>query len=256
VSNHDQGKPLFDRTQLRRQRRRAAGQFCDHDYIHSALSHMAHDRLEELDQDFANCLIHSRVPMTLPFKYTYAVHTAPDRYNHPPDVIFEEEVVPFSDNSFDLVVSLGLLQWVDDLPGLLQQIRQCLRPGGLFLGIMINDLPQIRRCLLEAESGNRDQIPMRLSPMLDVRDGGRLLQQAGFSAQVSDLDRIGASYPNPRKALSDIRGMGEGCALRDRHALGRDVLNDLERLLMEYHGDNDGRLQLDWQILTLTGWLK
>ena len=51
-----------------------------------------------------------------------------------PTVIGDEEALPLRPDSFDLAVSLLSLQAVNDLPGALVQIRQALRPNGLFLG--------------------------------------------------------------------------------------------------------------------------
>jgi SAM-dependent methyltransferase len=51
-----------------------------------------------------------------------------------PDVIVDEEALPFADGSFDLVVSALSLHWVNDLPGALIQIRRVLKPDGLFIG--------------------------------------------------------------------------------------------------------------------------
>ena len=47
-----------------------------------------------------------------------------------------EDALPFAAASFDLVVSPLALQFVDDLPGALAQIRRVLSPDGLFLGVI------------------------------------------------------------------------------------------------------------------------
>ena len=48
-------------------------------------------------------------------------------------VVADEEALPFRDGSLDLVVSALALQFVNDLPGTLVQIRRALKPDGLFL---------------------------------------------------------------------------------------------------------------------------
>ena len=47
-------------------------------------------------------------------------------------VVADEEALPFRDGSLDLVVSALSLQFVNDLPGTLIQIRRALKPDGLF----------------------------------------------------------------------------------------------------------------------------
>ena len=49
----------------------------------------------------------------------------------------DEEALPFADESFDLIVAPLTLQFVNDLPGALVQIRRCLKPDGLFIGGML-----------------------------------------------------------------------------------------------------------------------
>src|SRR5687768_4738944 len=52
-------------------------------------------------------------------------------------VAADEEALPFRDGSLDLAVSALALQFVNDLPGTLVQIRRALKPDGLFLAAMI-----------------------------------------------------------------------------------------------------------------------
>src|ERR1043166_8064423 len=51
-------------------------------------------------------------------------------------VVADEEALPFRDASLDLVVSALALQFVNDLPGTLIQIRRALKPDGLFLAAL------------------------------------------------------------------------------------------------------------------------
>ena len=58
-----------------------------------------------------------------------AAHVAGERS----PIVADEEALPFRDASLDLVVSALALQFVNDLPGTLIQIRRALKPDGLFL---------------------------------------------------------------------------------------------------------------------------
>ena len=61
----------------------------------------------------------------------------------------DEDRLPFPAESFDLVVSAGALDSVNDLPGALVQIRRALRPDGLFLAAFVGagSLPRLRRAM-------------------------------------------------------------------------------------------------------------
>ena len=52
-------------------------------------------------------------------------------------VIADEEMLPFGDATIDLVVSALALQFANDLPGVLVQIRRALKPDGLFLAALL-----------------------------------------------------------------------------------------------------------------------
>ena len=51
-------------------------------------------------------------------------------------VIADEEWLPFAEESFDLVTSVLALHAVNDLPGVLAQIRRVLKRDGLFIGAL------------------------------------------------------------------------------------------------------------------------
>ncbi|KAI9300855.1 S-adenosyl-L-methionine-dependent methyltransferase, partial [Cunninghamella echinulata] len=50
--------------------------------------------------------------------------------------IVDEEHLPFEEDSLEAVVSSLSLNWVNDLPGALIQIRKSLKPDGVFIGAM------------------------------------------------------------------------------------------------------------------------
>ncbi|OYW38429.1 MAG: hypothetical protein B7Z45_05020 [Azorhizobium sp. 12-66-6] len=54
-----------------------------------------------------------------------------------PAVVADEEVLPFAQGALDLIVSGLSLQFVNDLPGALTQIRRALKPDGLLIAALI-----------------------------------------------------------------------------------------------------------------------
>ena len=69
-------------------------------------------------------------------------------------VAADEEALPFADASLDLVVSALALQFVNDLPGTLIQIKRALKADGLLLAAMSggDSLSELREAFAEAES--------------------------------------------------------------------------------------------------------
>ncbi len=69
-------------------------------------------------------------------------------------VVGDEEILPFRNESFDLIVSALSLHLVNDLPGALVQLRRALKPDGLFLGAVLggSSLQELREALAIAET--------------------------------------------------------------------------------------------------------
>ena len=102
----------------------------------------------------------------------------------------DEEALPFADGSLDLVVSALSLQFVNDLPGTLIQIRRALMADGLLLAALIggDSLIELREAFAEAESEIEGGVSPRVAPFADVRELGALLQRAGFALPVVDSE--------------------------------------------------------------------
>lgn len=173
-------------------------------------------------------------------------------------VVTDEEILPFAAGSLDLVVSALALQFVNDLPGALIQIRRALKPDGLLLAAMVGgeSLNELREAFAEAESEVEGGISPRVSPFADVRDLGGLLQRAGFALPVIDSDRLTVRYDSPLALMQDLRAMGATNILveRRRVPLKRATLRRMFEIYAERFADPDGRLRATFEIVWLTGW--
>ena len=168
-----------------------------------------------------------------------------------PALGFDEEQ-PISGGPFDLVVSLGTLDTVNDLPGALIHIRAALAQGGLMIASFpgAGSLPQLRAAMLAAEG---ERPAPRLHPMVDVRAGGQLLQRTGFADPVTDSRLIRVSLPSFDRLIADLRMQGLANVLADPGPpLGKAAL-DRARLSFAQAGEA-GRTIEQFEILTLSGW--
>ena len=173
-------------------------------------------------------------------------------------LVADEEALPFADGSLDLVVSALALQFVNDLPGTLIQIRRALKPDGLLLAAMMggDSLTELREAFAEAESEIEGGISPRVAPFADVRDLGSLLQRAGFALPVVDADRLTVRYASPVALMHDLRAMGAGNVLseRRRSPLRRATLQRMLEIYGRRFADADGRLRATFEVVWLTGW--
>jgi SAM-dependent methyltransferase len=173
-------------------------------------------------------------------------------------VAADEEALPFGDATLDLVVSALALQFVNDLPGVLVQIRRALKPDGLFLAALIGGetLTELRQSFAEAESDIEGGVSPRVAPFADLRDLGALLQRAGFTLPVTDVDRVTVRYDSVFGLMHDLRHMGATNALiaRRRTPLKRATLQRMAEIYAERFADDDGRLRATFEIVWLSGW--
>ena len=173
-------------------------------------------------------------------------------------VAADEEALPFRDASLDLVVSGLALQFVNDLPGVLIQIRRALKPDGLFVAALLGGetLTELRQSFAAAESEVEGGVSPRVAPFADLRELGALLQRAGFALPVTDVDRVTVRYDNVFDLMHDLRRMGAANALlaRRRMPLRRATLVRMAEIYAERFADPDGRLRATFDIVWLSGW--
>jgi SAM-dependent methyltransferase len=168
------------------------------------------------------------------------------------------EALPFRDASLDLAVSALALQFVNDLPGTLAQIRRALKPDGLFLAALVGgaSLAELREAFAAAEAEIESGVSPRVAPFVDLRELGALLQRAGFALPVTDIDRIVVRYDSPLALMHDLRRMGATNALceRRRKPLRRATLRRMMTIYGERFADADGRVRATFEIVWLSGW--
>jgi SAM-dependent methyltransferase len=175
-----------------------------------------------------------------------------------PFVIADEEALPFGDAAVDLVVSGLGLQFVNDLPGALTQIRRALKPDGLFLAALLGGetLTELRQAFAAAESEIEGGVSPRVAPFADLRQLGALLQRAGFALPVTDVERVTVRYDSAFDLMRDLRRMGATNPLvaRRRAPLRRQTLLQMADIYARRFADGDGRIRATFDIVWLAGW--
>jgi SAM-dependent methyltransferase len=170
----------------------------------------------------------------------------------------ESDGLALAPESLDLAVSALALQFVNDLPGVLTQIRRALQPDGLLLAAMIggDTLTELRQSFAAAEAELESGVSPRVAPFADLRDIGALLQRAGFALPVTDVDRIVVRYGNAFALMQDLRRMGATNILveRRRTPTRRATLLRMAQIYGERFADSDGRIRATFDVIWLSGW--
>lgn len=170
----------------------------------------------------------------------------------------ESEALSLQPESLDLAVSALALQFANDLPGVLAQIRRALKPDGLLLAAMIggDTLTELRQSFAAAEAECEGGVSPRVAPFADLRDIGSLLQRAGFALPVTDVDRVVVRYDSAFKLMQDLRRMGATNILieRRRTPTRRATLVRMAQIYGERFADPDGRIRATFDVIWLSGW--
>jgi SAM-dependent methyltransferase len=244
---------LFDRALLRARQSRALGSGPAAFLLDRAAEDMA-ERLHAVLREFKNAadvgtpgdqvrnILHQRVDQLTRIEL--------------PDL--ESEPLPMRPDSLDLVVSALAFQFVNDLPGVLAQIRRALRPDGLLLAAMIGGetLTELRQSFAAAEAECEGGVSPRVAPFADLRDVGALLQRAGFALPVTDVDRVVVRYTDAFALMQDLRRMGATNILRERRRTPtrRATMLRMAQIYGERFADPDGRIRATFDVIWLSGW--
>lgn len=259
---------LFDRTLLRRRKARAAAGLAGYDFLLRRAADDLAERLGAVNRRFSLALdlgahgtaVSERLAATGKVDRVLRGSVSPALAGPADGNVYvgEEELLPFPEASLDLVVSCLALQLVNDLPGVLAQVRRALRPDGLLLAALLggDTLVELRSALAEAESEVTGGISPRIAPFADTRDLGQLLQRTGFALPVADSDRVEVTYASALSLMRDLRGMGATNVLRERsrRPLRRRVLARTVELYADRFAVGGGRVRATFEIVTLTGW--
>jgi SAM-dependent methyltransferase len=252
----------FDRRLRRIRRDRAAPLFEGADYLHRLAADELLDRLGSVTREFRTALdlgclggyaadrlraMGLQVTCADPgFRFADAAE----------GVQADEDRLPFADGSFDLVISVGALDSVNDLPGALTLVRRALRPDGLFLAAFAGagSLPRLRNAMSAADAAVGAASP-RIHPQIDVRAAGDLLTRAGFKLQVSDSDPVEVRFSSLMALVRDLRAMGATniLAARSKLPIGRHGLA-AAMATFDAQADPDGKTSERFEIVYLTGW--
>jgi SAM-dependent methyltransferase len=256
---------IFDRRLLRLRRRRALALGPATFLLERAATELA-ERVAVVLRRFALALdlgtpgdqVRIALSGLVPVGAIVTANAGRERVRAPLFVAADEEALPFGDGVFDLVVSALALQFVNDLPGTLVQIRRALQPDGLFLAVLMGGetLTELRQCFAAAESEIDGGVSPRVAPFADLRDLGALLQRAGFALPVTDSDRITVRYDSAFALMHDLRRMGATNPLRDRRRtpLKRATLMRMAEIYRQRFGDADGRVRATFDLMWLSGW--
>jgi len=168
------------------------------------------------------------------------------------------EDVPLAADTYNLVLAPLFLHLVNDLPGSLIRMRRALKPDGLLLAAIpgAGTLSELNDVLLETEQQLYGGASPRVVPFGEVRAIGGLLQRAGFSLPVADVETYTVRYDSLFGLMADLRALGQANPLtaRSKRPVSRAFFLEAAKLYSERYSDADGRIRATFSIIFLSGW--
>ena len=156
---------------------------------------------------------------------------------------------------YDLVVTIGTLDSVNELPRALMAVRHSMRAGAFLIGAFsgADTLPQLRSAMRAADAVTGVASP-HVHPRIEASALAALLSAAGFANAVVDVDRVQVSYRSLDGLIRDLRAMGATNILaeRSRTALSRAAAAAAARNFAD--AAQEGRTTETFEILHFACW--
>lgn len=252
-------KELFDRERRRHFRDRAFFRTKGKDFIGQIMADEILDRLSLVKRDFKKCLLIGQAGHHLASALknkgieTVTADSAYASVNATHGIQCDEDRLPFADYSFDLVVNVGTLDSVNDLPGALVLTRRILEPDGLLLASFIGaeSFTALKSLLMEAE-GNR--VAPHIHPQIDIRTVGDLVSRVGLTLPVIDSDGLDLAYREFNKLIDDIRDIGGSNALNGNIRPLQRTIYKRAKELFQNQADAEGRVTEHIELVNICAW--
>ena len=257
---------IFDRNVLAYRRKRAAANFANYNFLHQRIADELCDRLVGQSRSFKTALVlgsfggllANRLRATKGLvEHIIETDLTPAMLpKDAPAMVMDAQYLALAPASCDLIISFWGLHHINDAVGTLIQIRQALKPNGVFIGAMAGGqtLENLRTAFLTAESELTGSAVMRVHPFADIKEFGSVMQRAQLDAPIIDSDIVTINYAEVMRLLYDLRGMGESNCLMAQHRrmLRRDVLAQAIAQLKKQSPLAD-RVSVNFEIFYLMG---
>lgn len=233
--------PMFDH-RLRALRRDRAARIGIETFLYDRAFDDCLDRLNDIRGDFTDILLagcpNPNWAMRMGDGRVQVIDPGPLIAARAGGRIADLESLPFDGGSFDLCLSVGLLDTANDLALAAAALHFVLKPRGLLLGAIVGgqSLPRLRQAMLAADQ-IAGQASAHVHPRIDAGGLAQLLTQAGFAMPVVDIDRVELSYSSLGALVRDLRAMGATNILsaRSRRSISSAGVNAARTAFTESH---------------------
>ncbi|GAB4165993.1 MAG: methyltransferase domain-containing protein [Rickettsiaceae bacterium] len=186
------------------------------------------DRLKPIDRQFAEVML-----ISPPCEERF--HSALSGLYPACNIVSKniKDIDQSNNRKFDLVVFSMGLHWVSDVQSFLKLVRGSLLENGIFICNFTGggSLGNLRRKLIEVESNFACKHSMHISPFIQFEHMTPLLQQAGFTENIIDMEAVELEYDSALLLMKAIQSAGESNSLVNgvTYSITKDMYYELQR---------------------------
>ncbi|MFT6333194.1 MAG: SAM-dependent methyltransferase [Lentimonas sp.] len=248
---------LFNRFLLKQNANRCATKFHLADFLHNEIAQIIIQTIDDYKENFSNSLEigakNGFLGKQLKSEKLLQIDLSEKmvQKNHL-NLAMDDENLCFENETFDLVVSNLNLHFVNDIPKNLMQIKNILKPKGQVILSFFGEenLKELKEVFFKTEEKIYGKISPRISPNIDIKSAGMLLQKAGLNDVVCEKHSFEVSYSSLKKLFLDLRNMGQGNILngKSRKFMTKGFLLDLKNNYQNLHSQ-DGELIATFEVI-------
>lgn len=201
---------MFSYETIQRNQARFSTRLPDHDFIYQVAAEECMASLSELSLTPSSILILGHFPLLETLQMTYPSASIDYRDGFEPNIT--------SETSYDIIISIGQLQWINDPLSYLTTIKTMMNSNGVFYGIFPGEdsFKEVHKALIKADMTLSKGAPQRIIPMISASDALNLMQAAHLGNPLVHVVSLELQHNTLIELLNDIRYMGAGNPFSDR----------------------------------------
>jgi ubiquinone/menaquinone biosynthesis C-methylase UbiE len=148
---------------------------------------------------------------------------------------YDDNLTDIEDASCDLILATNILHRTNDIVMVCRKVKQKLKQNGIFIGVVFapNTLTELRQTIITIESEQRGFVVPRILPFIDIKDAGRILQDAGFKEITCSQETIITHHKSMLHLCKMLQNIGENNVLLNDQ--GTFIGADLFRKMVDFY---------------------
>ena len=172
-------------------------------------------------------------------------------FRKPAAICGDLEVMPFSNQQFNLIFSSLAMQWCNDIVATLAELKRIMKPGALLMFTTFgpDTLKELKASWKQVDNA------LHVNSFLDMHDIGDAMLQTGFAEPVMEAEIITVNYDSVDLLMQDLRHIGANVTAKGQNG-GLLTPNKLNALRAAYETYRVGKvLPASYEVIYGHAWI-